>query len=68
MNGIFSAQSIGTWGVERGQLILLESASGIYAKYRLNFYDANTVNLTFTETNGVYVMPVGTVFTYGRTY
>lgn len=68
MNGAFSSQSIGTWGVEKGQLILWDSTTGIYAKYRLDFYDTNTVNLTFTETNGVYVIPVGTIFTYGRTY
>jgi len=68
MNGVFSSQSIGTWGVGKGQLTLWDSTSGIYARYRLDFFDANTVNLTFTETNGVYVIPVGTIFTYGRTY
>ncbi len=66
MNGVFSGQSLGTWGVENGYLILYETQSGIYAKYQLYFYDANTVALTFSETNGTYVVPVGTVYNYYR--
>jgi hypothetical protein len=68
MNGVFSAQFIGTWGVENGYFFDLNSQTSIYNKYKLDVYDANTISFTFTETNGTYLIPVGTIFTYGRTY
>ena len=67
MNGYFSAQYIGTWGVQNGYFVSLDN-QGIYSKYRLDVSDANTVGFTFSETNGIYLIPVGTSFTYGRMY
>ncbi len=67
MNGYFSAQYIGTWGVQNGYFVSWDSY-GIYNYYKLDVYDTNTVSFTFTSTTGVYVVPVGTIFTYGRTY
>jgi len=67
MNGYFSGQYLGTWGVQNGYFVSWDSY-GVYNYYQLDVYDTNTISFTFTSTTGVYVVPVGTVFTYGRTY
>lgn len=68
MNGVFSAQFLGTWGVQNGYFIEWNNQTGIYNRYLLNIYDSNNISLTFTDTNGAYVVQVGTQFVYGRTY
>lgn len=66
-NGIFTAQYIGSWGVENGEFVQWNQA-GVINRYRIDVYNANTISYTFTQTNGVYLVPAGTVFTYYRTY
>lgn len=67
-NGYFTAQYFGTWWVQNGYYHDKNNQTGVINKYKLDFYDINTVWLTFTETNGTYVVPVGTQWVYGRTY
>lgn len=67
MNGIFSTQYIGTWGVQEGYFWDYNAQTGFYNKYKLEFQNNNTFILTFSETNGAYVIPVGTQLLYART-
>ena len=68
MNGYLNSQTTGTWGVEDGYFFERNNQTGIINKYAISFFDTNTFTLTFSETTGTYLIPVGSQFTYGRMY
>ena len=67
-NSVFSAQFIGTWGVQNHHFIEYSNQTGVTNWYKIDMANTNMFTLTFAQTNGTLVVPVGTQWTYGRTY
>ncbi len=64
-NGNLTNSVMEAWGIQNGHLIEME-VSGVYYKYSVEFSGNDTAILTFKETNGIALVPIGTVFTYVR--
>lgn len=64
-NSNLTSSTVEFWGVRNGHFIDTD-LNGYYYKYALQFDGNDTIYLTFKETNGELVIPIGTVFTYVR--